>query len=287
MTTNEEGVDSSNSRLSESDRAAAFAKHQPVDRAAAFRAGRAPIPPKFIVWMTAVFLVLGLGGALVEHYFGGIGLPTTTTSVFKLPPTPKTPTGAQISASLPALMGLKYIANATAPDFSLVTQDGQKWSLHDARGKAVVMTFEDSTCNDICPVLGAEIKQAQQRLGRAATRVVFIIVNSDPKRVGVDATPRALTVPGLISLHNVYFLTAKLTRLNEVWTSYGLSVKVGAKANQVSHNDVMYFIGTRGQLTALATPFANESTKGVFSLSASDIGRFAQGIANTASSLVK
>ncbi|MHB1089203.1 MAG: SCO family protein [Acidimicrobiales bacterium] len=287
MTTNEEEADSSNSRLSEAERAAAFAKHQPVDRAAAFRAGRSPIPPKFILWMTAVFVVLGLGGALVEHYFGGIGLPTTTTSVFKLTPTPKSPSGAQISASLPALMGLKYIANAMAPDFSLVNQDGRKWNLHDARGKAVVLTFEDSTCNDICPVLGAEIKQAQQRLGQAASRVVFIIVNSDPKHVALDARPRALTVPGLISLRNVYFLTSRLTKLNSVWTSYGLSVRVGAKANQVAHNDVMYFIGTKGQLTALATPFANESTKGTFSLSASDIGHFAQGISNTASSLVK
>ncbi len=287
MTTNEHAASPSKPQLSEADRAAAFAKHQPVDRAAAFRAGRTPIPPKFIMWMVATFAVLGLGGAVVEHYFGTIGLPTTPTTTFKLAPTPTTPSGRQISASLPALMGLKYIANAQAPGFSLLTQTGSLWSLHGARGKAVVLTFENSTCNDICPVLGAEIKEAQQRLGAKSSKVLFVIVNTDPQHVGVAPTPAALSIPGLATAHNVYFLTSKLTRLNAVWTNYGVSVRVGAKANQVMHNDVMYFIGPKGQLSAQATPFANESNRGVFSLSPSDIARFAQGIANTASSVVK
>ncbi len=287
MTTNEDGALAPESRLSEADRAAAFVKHQPADRAAAFRAGRAPVPTKFIVWMTAVFVVLGLGGVVLEHYFGSIGVTTTTTTVFKLPATPNSPSGPQISASLPALMGLKYIGHATAPNFTLVNQNGKKWGLADARGKAVVLAFEDATCNDICPVLGAEIKQAQQRLGVKAQRVVFAIVNSDPKRTAVVPRPPVLTIPGLSRLHNIYFLTSKLSRLNNVWSNYGISIRVGATANQVAHNNIMYFISPKGQLTALATPFANESTKGVFSLSASDIAHFAQGIANTASSLVK
>lgn len=287
MTTNEDGALAPESRLSEADRAAAFARHQPADRAAAFRAGRAPVPTKFIVWMTAVFVVLGLGGVVLEHYFGTIGVTTTTTTVFKLPTTPNSPSGPQISASLPALMGLKYIGHATAPNFTLVNQNGKKWGLGDARGKAVVLAFEDATCNDICPVLGAEIKQAQQRLGVKAQRVIFAIVNSDPKHTVVAPRPPVLTIPGLSALHNVYFLTSKLSRLNSVWSTYGISIRVGATANQVAHNNVMYFISPKGQLTALATPFANESTNGVFSLSATDIAHFAQGIANTASSLVK
>ncbi|MHB1208282.1 MAG: SCO family protein [Acidimicrobiales bacterium] len=287
MTTNQDGSLPSEPRLSEADRAAAFTKHQPVDRAAAFRAGRAPVPTKFIVWMAVVFVVLGLGGTLLEHYFGGIGVTTTPTTVFKLPATPKAPTGPEISATLPALMGLKYISHATAPKFTLIDQNGRNWSLRSAKGNVVVLTFENSTCNDICPVLGQEIKQAQQRLGADSSKVIFAIVNSDPKNLAVNARPPALAIPDLAGLHHIYFLTSKLTRLNSVWSSYGVSVRVGSGANQVAHNDVMYFIGTKGQLTALATPFANENTKGVFSLSPSDIARFAQGIANTASSLVK
>ncbi len=287
MTTNDDESSPQNSRLSEAERAAAFTKHQPVDRAAAFRAGRTPIPPKFIMWMVAVFAVLGLGGAVIEHYFGSIGIPTTSSTVFKLSPTPKTPAGAQISAALPALMGLKYIANAKAPGFSLLTQTGTEWSLRDARDEAIVLTFENSTCNDICPVLGAELKQAQQRLGAKASRVLFVIVNTDPRHVAVTPAPAALTVAGLDGAPNVLFLTSKLARLNAVWTNYGVSVRVGSKANQIMHNDIMYFISPAGQLSAQATPFANENTRGIFSLSPTDISRFAQGIANTAGSLVK
>lgn len=287
MPTSDDGVPLVTSGLSEAERAAAFAKNQPVDRAAAFRTGRTPIPPKFIMWMIVVFAVLGLGGAVVEHYYGNIGLPTTATTVYKFTPPPKLTKGQQISASLPALMGLKYIANATAPGFKLTTQSNTPWSLRDAKGKAVVVTFENSTCNDICPVLGAEIKQSEQRLGANASKVIFAIVNTDPKSLLVQRDPPVLSIPRLQTYANVYFLTSKLSNLNKVWTKYGVIIRVGAKANQVLHNDVMYFIGTSGQLEALATPFADESAKGVYSLSAIDIAHFAQGIANTASSLLK
>jgi cytochrome oxidase Cu insertion factor (SCO1/SenC/PrrC family) len=287
MTTNHDEALPSEPRLSEAERAAAFTKHQPVDRAAAFRAGRAPVPMKFIMWMTVVFVVLGLGGALVEHYFGGIGVTTTPTSVFKLPATPKSPSGPEITASLPALMGLKYIAHASAPSFTLTNQYDKPWGLRDARGHVVVLTFENSTCNDICPVLGAEIRLAQQRLGANSSTVDFVIINSDPKHLAVSARPPALVRPGLAALPHVFFLTSTLVRLNSVWSNYGVSVRVGTTANQVTHNDVMYFIGTKGQLAALATPFANENTQGVFSLRPIDIAHFAQGISNTASSLVK
>lgn len=239
------------------------------------------------MWMLATFVVLGLGGAVVEHYFGSIGVTTTTTTAYKLPPTPTAPSGVQLSSSLRAFMGLKEIGTAKAPGFTLRSQGNKKWGPNDAKGKVVVLTFESKICNDICPVLSAEIKQARSLLGANSSKVMFAIVNSDPNDVAQSPTPPALTVPGLLSTPNVLFLNGPLLQLNAVWISYGVSVKVGVQATQVAHNNIMYFIDPKGQLRAQAVPFGNESNLGVFSLGGADIDRFARGIAQTADSLIK
>ena len=54
----------------------------------------------------------------------------------------------------------------------------------------------------------------------------------------------------------------------------------------VAHNDVMDFIDPRGSVRYRATPFANESSNGTFSLAASSEARWAQGIATYAGRLV-
>ena len=286
--TNEERA-AARAALSEQQRAAAFSSSMtPADRSAALREGRTPVPPKFILWMVGVFVVLGGGGAILEHYFGNVGQPSaTTTTVFTLPATPTTLAGPQLSSSLSALMGLKEIANAQASPFTLRDQANREWGLLRAKGKVVVLTFYNVNCNDVCPVVGAEIRQAQARLGANARKVEFVIVNSDPNHFAVSAAPAALSIPGLANTPSVYFLTGPLLQLNAVWINYGVSVKVGALASQVAHNNIMYFIDPRGRLRAQAVPFGNENHAGVFSLGPTTISRFAQGIAQTADSLVR
>ncbi len=288
MANDNHDIQSSPGTLSEEDRAIAFASALTgADRAAAMRTGRTPVPPKFVMWMIVAFVVLGLGGGVVEHYFGNIGVSTTTTTAFRLQTTPTTPSGTQLASSLSAFIGLKEIGNARAAPFTLHDQAHRKWSIVGARGKVVVLTFYNANCNDVCPVLGAEIRQTQALLGSAAGKVEFVIVNSDPNHFEFNATPRALSVPRLLTTPSVHFLTGPLPQLNAIWINYGLSVKVGVKASEVAHNNILYFIDAKGNLRAQAVPFGDENTMGVFSLGASDIHRFAVGIARTADSLVR
>lgn len=275
--------------LGDDERAAIFAAaNTRVDRIAAFRTGRVPIPPKVLAWTVAAILVLGIGGAVSDHYFPSFSNVTTPTSFVKatLSTTATTsPTSSNTINSLQAFMGLKFINTATATDFALTTQSGKAWNLVSQKGKVVVLTFYNSTCNDICPVIGAEIKLASQQLGQYASRVEFVVVNTNPRRTRVSKNSAALQIPGIANSPSVTFLSGTVNQLNNVWTSYGISIKVGARANQVSHNNALYFIGPEGNLAAFSKPFAQESSSGKYSLDAATIQRYAEGIAVTADSL--
>ncbi len=80
-------------------------------------------------------------------------------------------------------------------------------------------------------------------------------------------------------------LTGPLATLDSVWKSYGVSISVDQKTDLEAHNEVLYFIDPSGDLRFKATPFANESTTGTYSLPQATIARWATGIAAYAGQL--
>jgi protein SCO1/2 len=262
------------------------------ERSAAFRRLEPKVPRNFVLIVLAVFAVLGLGGVLGERLVSSVGLnpastnPTPSTVPRRVTPgtavvaPPASPSPAQeVGATLPAFMGITTMAGTPAPLFTLVDQSGQAVSLADERGDAVVVTFFDSPCQDICSIMSAELRQADDDLGSEATHVVFLTVNTDPVALSAAPASAAAARTGLGALPNWHFLTSSLGRLNTVWKAYGVAVTVAPTSKLVAHNDVMYFIGPTGRLRYRATPFANENASGVFSLSPSDVARWGQGIA--------
>jgi cytochrome oxidase Cu insertion factor (SCO1/SenC/PrrC family) len=267
-----------------------------VDRAAALAAGAPGIPRKFIYWLLAAAGVLSLGGLVGEHLFSSAGLnPVSTPSSAARPaattvpsarPAPLTTTNPQpVSASLQSLMGLTRVTPAPAPPFSLIDQGGQATSLPLQPPEAVVLTFFDGPCNDICPVLAAEIARADTDLGAEARDVEFITVNTDPRALEQSAQAPAATASGLGSLPNWRMLTGPLATLDAVWKSYGVSISIDQKTGLEAHNEVLYFIDRAGDVRFKATPFADESTTGTYSLPTATIARWAAGIAAYAEQL--
>lgn len=241
------------------------------------------IPPKVLWGAIAVLAVLGIGGQAVEHYFGNLGLPSTSapTTTFVAPttlPGRTTTTLPSVAAIDAAFIGLRPIGTATAKSFSLVDQHGHNYGTSQAKGKVTIITFYNKNCNDICPVLGAELKKFLADLGTKTSKINVIIVNTDPFSFGASAQPLALTVPGLGADANVHFVTGTVSVLNAVWRSYGVQVNVGANASEVSHNSLIYFITPDTQISAFATPFAKLNKLRQFTLSTADIDRFAQGL---------
>jgi cytochrome oxidase Cu insertion factor (SCO1/SenC/PrrC family) len=77
-------------------------------------------------------------------------------------------------------------------------------------------------------------------------------------------------------------LTGPLSTIDAVWKSYGISITVEKKAGVEAHNDFVYFIDPQGQELYRATPFANESRSGTYSLPPATVDRWAAGLATYA-----
>ncbi len=266
-----------------------------AQRAAAFRRPDPKLPPKFALIVVAVLVVLGVGGTLLEHLLSSVGLnpdattagqsTATTFAPGLIAPPASTPSVPQVGAPLPEFMGITP-RSGTAAGFSLEDQAGHPTSLADERGHAVVLTFFDAPCQDICPVVAAELLRAANDLGTTRSRVVFLTVNTDPVVLSSAPASTAAVRSGLASLATWHFLTSNLTTLNAVWRAYGVSVNVSRTSGIVAHNDVMYFVDPSGRLRYEATPFADESSAGAFSLPAASIDRWGQGIATYARQLL-
>jgi len=288
MTNDHEGMSRGPGEMDEERRLAIFAAaNAPKDRHGVLQTRRVTIPRAFIAWTVVAVLVLGLGGEVAQHFFetNGKAPPPPKTHVLKGTPTTNPHLPSLIS--LQVFLGLKDIGNAVAPDFTLRTQDGRRWRLASHKRQVVVLAFYDSICNDICPVMGAEIKLASHELGTQGSTVHFVIVNTDPNATRISAHSPALTVPGLSDDPYVTLLSGSVDTLNRVWTAYGVRVAVGAKAREVSHNNELYFIGPNGNLSAYAAPFGNENKTGLYSLDLPSLRTCARAIAETADSLVQ
>jgi cytochrome oxidase Cu insertion factor (SCO1/SenC/PrrC family) len=95
-----------------------------------------------------------------------------------------------------------------------------------------------------------------------------------------------LTGTGLSALPNWQMLTGPLAALNAIWKAYGVSISLDPKTGLEAHNDIVDFIDPLGDLRYRATPFADQSPTGAFSLPAASTSRWAQGIATYAEKLI-
>ena len=266
-----------------------------IDRAAALAEGAPGIPAQFIWWVLGVVLVVSLGGLLAEHLFSSSGLnpaPATTTTAsnpVRAAPadTPAPPANDRsVDAPLASFMGLTAPGPRRATPFVLIDQHGQRVAVPAQPARVVVLTFFNAPCNDICPVLASEIQQADADLGARARDVEFVTVNTDPSALAASAETPAVEGTGLGALPNWHMVTGPLSSLNPLWKAYGVSISLDMKTGLEAHNDVMDFLDPQGVVRYRATPFADESSTGTFTLAASSEARWAQGMATYAGRLV-
>lgn len=134
-----------------------------------------------------------------------------------------------------------------APLFSLVNQNNQTVSLSSLTGHVVVLGFLDPVCTNDCPVEAHEFAAAAKQLGPS---VRFVAVDSNPLYLSPSSLHTFITNEGLSEFKNFEFLTGAKAQLAAVWRNYGVTVEIGPNGSMVIHNEPIYVIGPRGNLTA-------------------------------------
>ena len=240
------------------------------------------MPRKFILWVILGFAVLGIGGLAAEHFVGNAGVGTlVTTPLATLAGTPtrrRSPTpphGPSVAATPAAVIGLRSTSHrsgtGTGPDRSA----RGPWTLARARA-VVVVTFLNAECNDICPVLGSEITQADRLLGTRASAVRFVVVNTDPLETSLAWPPGA-------DQHRTRWppqpdLPHRLAPdLSAVWKAYGVTVALSNTTRLVTHNDPCTSSDPRAGCPCRPPRSATRTPPGVFSLDPATVHTFAPG----------
>lgn len=111
-----------------------------------------------------------------------------------------------------------------APDFRLVDQSGIPIALSDFRGKAVVLVFFDTQCQERCPLTALHLRRTYQALGKGAESVVFLAVNVNARANTVADVAQATEEWRLNEIPTWHFLTGSPEVLEGVWKAYYVGV---------------------------------------------------------------
>jgi protein SCO1/2 len=104
------------------------------------------------------------------------------------------------------------------PGFALTTQDGERLTAADLRGRPVVVTFLYSTCEDTCPGQVQSIRGALDRLGRDVPVIGVSVdpANDTPRRARAFLLEQSMT-------GRMQFLLGDRARLEPLWRAFGIA----------------------------------------------------------------
>ena len=108
-----------------------------------------------------------------------------------------------------------------APEFTLTTQDGNRLSLQELRGRVVLLTFIFTSCKDSCPLLTHKMATLQPRLGGDfGPNAFFVSITVDPERDTPAVLKRYAAAHGA-KLAGWAFLTGTQAQVRTIVRRYG------------------------------------------------------------------
>jgi len=133
-------------------------------------------------------------------------------------------------------------------DFTLTDQHEKPFSLHDARGKVVMIFFGFTSCADTCPTTMLRMAAAMKLLGAEAGRVVPVFISVDAKR----DTPAAIRQYAAYFHPSMVALTGTQEQLEAVAAQYRTPVLVREPDENgfyvVDHGSRLFLVDPDGKL---------------------------------------
>jgi protein SCO1/2 len=151
-------------------------------------------------------------------------------------------------ASIALLVGCwANSASQPMPSFTLINQTGRVIRSEELRGRAVVISFIFTSCHDVCPLVTAQLAQAQAEARSAglSSAVRFVSITVDPGIDTPDVLQRYATTFGADPA-TWDFLTGPPDEITRVVREMG--VFVTSDRGPLGHGTVVLFVTPRGEI---------------------------------------
>ena len=134
-----------------------------------------------------------------------------------------------------------------APDFALLSQDGETVALADFRGKVLAVTFIFASCSDTCPLLTDKMAGVQDQLGsQFGTSVAFASITVDPAHDTPPVLKQYAQAYGA-DLDGWSFLTGTAQEISDVLRAYGVFAQEAA-GGDIDHTFLTSLIDPKGNI---------------------------------------
>lgn len=151
-----------------------------------------------------------------------------------------------------------------APDFDLTDQHGNHITLDSFAGRAVVLTFNDDKCQDLCTLLAQDVVTANRDLGSRAKNIAFVSINANPYYPDVSTVADWTDLHGLGSASDWYFGTAAPAQLAAIAQRYGVPIEKDDATRTVVHGTEIFFIDPSGHESAIGQFGTDSASTGAF-----------------------
>jgi protein SCO1/2 len=147
-----------------------------------------------------------------------------------------------------SFLGSELSPPKPAPPLSLRNYLGQRVNIDQYRGKALLVTFLYTHCPEICPLITANLRTAQNLMGpKISAKAQIVAVSVDPR----GDTPR--TVAAFLKVHEMtgrmQYLIGSAKELGSVWQRWGVgSERDASQPDLINHSALVYGISASGDL---------------------------------------
>jgi protein SCO1/2 len=170
--------------------------------------------------------------------------------LFKGASKPTLPGGAQQAAAGKGFDGTLALPAKAAPQIALRNYLGQRVTLSEYRGKAVLVTFLYTHCPDVCPIITSQLHRTLGLLGSESSKVQIIAVSVDPRGDTPASVASFLSTHGMVG--HMQYLLGSPAQLASTWAAWGVGSKREAgQPDLVAHSALIYGISASGKLTTI------------------------------------
>ncbi len=138
------------------------------------------------------------------------------------------------------IIGTEYKEPPSAPDFTLINQNGNEITFSDFNGKVIVVAFIYTTCPDVCLIISANLDYIDNNLGDYSEDVVILSVTIDPAR---DTISHLLEWTERMGYNWDHLTHNSSSEVENVWTTWNVVVDDDHIANSLPPEEKMLRFG--------------------------------------------